>query len=117
MRDVIVDEWVLDLLKGLAENANAAGLLFHSKGRVLNLNNLRRTLRGALRGSSVAWVTPHSYRRTVATAVTRDEEFGIEGAARVLGHSSSNTTKGYVERENGTPDVRRITSRYKPLNA
>jgi integrase len=96
VRDVIVDDWALDLLKDLAGKASADGLLFHSKGRVPNLNNLRRTLRGALRGSSVAWATPHSYRHTVATAVSRDEEFGIEGAARVLGHSSSNTTKGYV---------------------
>ncbi|MGV0654777.1 site-specific integrase [Mycolicibacterium thermoresistibile] len=57
-----------------------------------------------IRGEDYAWVTPHSFRRTVATMVER--EYGIEFAAKHLGHSDPEVTRRhYVERAAQVPDV------------
>ena len=60
-------------------------------GTPLTTNNIRRRLRAVLSDAGIAGVTPHSFRRTVATVV--DRAGGADLAAELLGHTSSKITK------------------------
>lgn len=57
----------------------------------LTTNNIRRRLRSVLDEAGIEGVTPHSFRRTVATVL--DRASGPELAAEMLGHTSSKITK------------------------
>jgi integrase len=72
-------------------------LLFFSRNHTpLTTNNVRRRLRSVLSEVGITGVSPHAFRRTVATVV--DRAGGAELAAEVLGHSSSEITKKhYIE--------------------
>ncbi len=72
-------------------------LLFFSRNHTpLTTNNVRRRLRSVLEGVGISGVTPHSFRRTVATII--DRAGGADLAAEMLGHSSSEITKKhYIE--------------------
>jgi len=63
-------------------------LLFQSRdGTPLTTGNVRRQLRRVLGGAGIAGVTPHTFRRTVATAVKRQRRRRARGrAARPHGH-------------------------------
>ena len=53
------------------------------------------------------WVTPHTFRKTVATLI--DRLVDSDTAARVLGHSSDAITKEfYIQKDRTTPDVTHI---------
>lgn len=73
-------------------------LIFQTRnGTPVTTNNVRRRLRGILAETGLTWVTPHSFRRTSATAIER--EAGADLAAELLGHTSSEITKKhYIER-------------------
>jgi integrase len=65
---------------------------------------MRRALRAAL-PYDLAWVTPHSFRRTVATVV-RDVH-GPAFAQQQLSHAKLATTEAhYLQRQTRGPDVR-----------
>lgn len=69
-------------------------------------DNVRRSLRDALKhhGGDLKWVSPHSFRRTVATALS-GQGLIVEAAAQ-LGHTDEAfTRKVYVERSTLAPDV------------
>lgn len=69
-------------------------LIFASRnGTPLTTNNVRRRLRAALADAQVDGVTPHAFRRTVATVLSRDGS--TELAAEMLGHSSVEITKAH----------------------
>ncbi|AXT85103.1 site-specific integrase [Aeromicrobium sp. A1-2] len=69
-------------------------LIFFSRNHTpLTTNNVRRRLRSILDGVGITGVTPHSFRRTVATVL--DRAGGAELAAEMLGHTSSEITKTY----------------------
>ena len=72
-------------------------LLFFSRNHTpLTTNNVRRRLRGILADAGIESVTPHAFRRTVATVL--DRASGPELAAELLGHTSSKITKQhYIE--------------------
>lgn len=72
-------------------------LLFFSRNRTpLTTNNVRRRLRTILAEAGITGVTPHAFRRTVATVL--DRAGGADLAAELLGHSSSKITKQhYIE--------------------
>ena len=72
-------------------------LLFFSRNHTpLTTNNVRRRLRAILEQAGIIGVTPHSFRRTVATVL--DRAAGAELAAEMLGHTSSEITKQhYIE--------------------
>lgn len=74
-------------------------LLFFSRNQTpLTPNNVRRQLRAVLEEAGIAGVTPHSFRRTVAT--TLDRTVGTDLAAKTLGHSSDQITiEYYIERQ------------------
>lgn len=60
-------------------------------------------------------VTPHSFRRTVATQI--DEVFDAEAAMTQLGHTSKTVTeRHYINRKLVVPDYRAATERLAPLS-
>jgi integrase len=67
-------------------------LIFFSRNHTpLTTNNVRRRLRNILAEEGIEGVTPHSFRRTVATVL--DRAAGADLAAEMLGHTSSKITK------------------------
>lgn len=71
-------------------------IFFTRNGTPLTTNNIRRRLRAVLDEAGILGVTPHSFRRTVATVL--DRASGPKLAAEMLGHSSSKITKEhYIE--------------------
>ena len=66
-------------------------LFFTRNGTALTTNNIRRRLRAVLSEAGIAGVTPHAFRRTVATVL--DRASGPDLAAELLGHTSSKITK------------------------
>ena len=71
--------------------------MFFSRNHTpLTANNVRRRLRGILDDAGIGGVTPHSFRRTVATVL--DRAGGADLAAEMLGHTSSDITRAhYIE--------------------
>ncbi len=67
-------------------------LVFCTRNRTaLTTNNVRRRLRAILEAAGLEVVTPHAFRRTAATVI--DRAGGVELAASMLGHSSSDITR------------------------
>lgn len=66
-------------------------IFFSRNGTPLTTNNIRRRLRAVMDQAGIEGVTPHSFRRTVATVI--DRVGGADLAAELLGHSSSKITK------------------------
>ena len=66
-------------------------LFFTRNGTPLTTNNIRRRLRAVLSEAGIEGVTPHAFRRTVATVL--DRASGPDLAAELLGHTSSKITK------------------------
>ncbi|GGG01491.1 putative phage integrase [Rhodococcoides trifolii] len=72
-------------------------------GNWVSASNVRRAWRLAL-GDELAWVKPHSMRKTVATMIKA--QYGVEGAQVQLGHSNSRVTEAhYIQRVNVAPDM------------
>ncbi|MFP3715093.1 tyrosine-type recombinase/integrase [Puerhibacterium sp. TATVAM-FAB25] len=93
-------------------------LLFFSRNHTpLSTANVRARLRKVLEEAKIVGVTPHAFRRTVATVL--DREASIELAAELLGHSSTAVTKAhYVERdEDVDPVTAQILERLAPVEA
>ena len=79
-------------------------------GGWMSLANLRRALRAAL-PEDLVWVTPHSFRRTVATAVR--DALGPDKAQQQLSHSKLSTTEThYLQRHTRGPDVRQVLDEF-----
>lgn len=74
-------------------------LLFFSRNHTpLTTNNVRRRLRAVLDEAGIGGVTPHAFRRTVATVV--DRAAGTDLAAELLGHASPDITRmHYIEKD------------------
>lgn len=67
-------------------DASLDALLFCNRdGGPLTRNNVRRQLRHVLDLAGIEGVTPHIFRRTVATAISN--EAGVDLAAELLGHT------------------------------
>lgn len=79
-------------------------IFFSRNGTPLTTNNIRRRLRAVLDEAGIEGVTPHSFRRTVATVL--DRAGGADLAAEMLGHTSSKITKEhYIEPEEAVNPV------------
>jgi integrase len=79
-------------------------------GGWMSLANMRRSLRAAL-PDDLSWVTPHSFRRTVATVV-RDAH-GPAVAQQQLSHAKLATTEAhYLQRHTRGPDVREALDKF-----
>jgi len=95
IRTVAIPSFTIDALRKRLDTTGALPpdhLIFFSRnGTPLTTANVRRRLREALRAAGVGAVTPHAFRRTVATTI--DREGGIDLAAELLGHTSTAITK------------------------
>lgn len=110
IRVLSLDAEATEVLRRRVQTAASSGLIFHVDGRPMNLNNLRRTLRRALAGTPYeGWLSTHTIRRSVGTAVARAH--GASTAAAVLGHANEQVTRqSYIEEVEMAPDVSIITS-------
>ncbi len=71
------------------------------------VGNIERRWRAIRADTGFEWVTPHTFRKTVATLIYRVVDSNT--AARLLGHSSDAITKEfYIEKDRSTPDVTHV---------
>ena len=83
----------------MARDVTPDALLFQSRdGTPLTTANVRRQLRSVLGEAGIAGVTPHLFRRTVATAV--HDNANVELAAELLGHTDTKITVQHYIRRN-----------------
>ena len=81
------------------DDSSLDALLFCSReGTPLTTNNVRRQLRHVLDLAGISGVTPHIFRRTVATAI--NEQAGVDLAAELLGHTDPRITIQHYMRRN-----------------
>jgi integrase len=86
-----------------ADNPNDA-IFASRRGTWLSPNNVRRQWRQARADTDLGWVTPHTFRKTVATLI--DKEADTKSAAAQLGHASEEVTDTYyVAKPVLAPDV------------
>ncbi|MCZ4539856.1 tyrosine-type recombinase/integrase [Dietzia maris] len=115
-RTVALPRFAVDALMAVKVNAPRSdqNLVFVSvAGGPIDPHNWRRRWR-EIRGDEYAWITPHTFRRTVATLV--DREVDTESAAAVLGHAGTAVTKKhYVERASVAPDMSEVLDRLGPV--
>lgn len=82
-------------------------------GTWVSAHNVRRQWRAIREGTGLEWVTPHAFRKTVATMIER--EAGSKGAAAQLGHASEAITEGYhVVKTRLAPDFSSILNQLGP---
>lgn len=108
---VTLPRFGVEALTALLGEIGPDGPVFASRtGGWMSLANVRRSLRAAL-PEELRWVTPHSFRRTVATVV-RDEH-GPALAQQQLSHAKLSTTEAhYLQRQTHGPDVRETLDRF-----
>lgn len=84
---------------------NPYDVLFPSSTNTLrDPNNFRKQWNKARADIGFEWVSPHTFRKTVATVLADTE--GLSAAQRQLGHSSDKVTSThYVERTELAPDM------------
>jgi integrase len=99
------------LARKLVAAANPHDAVFASRrGTWLSRNNVRRQWRQARADADLSWVTPHTFRKTVATLIK--EETDTKSAAAQLGHSSEEiTTTYYIAKPVQAPDVSDVLER------
>jgi integrase len=101
----------VESLTALVGESGMDGPVFACRGGGwMSLANMRRALRAAL-PEDLVWVTPHSFRRTVATVV-RDAH-GPALAQQQLAHAKLATTEAhYLQRHTQGPDVRATLEKF-----
>ncbi|MCA1781019.1 MAG: site-specific integrase [Intrasporangiaceae bacterium] len=71
------------------------------------VNNVERSWRQIRAGTGLEWVTPHTFRKTVATLIS--ERVDTETASQLLGHSSPSITREfYVSKPAIAADVAHV---------
>ncbi|NIL86486.1 Tyrosine recombinase XerC [Rhodococcus fascians] len=113
---IVIPKFAVDILRRRREaltfnNPNGA-VFVTSTGNWVSPANVRRCWRGAL-GKDFDWVTPHSFRRTVATLVKA--QYGVEAAQAQLGHANTAVTEAhYIQRMNSAPDMTEALNTFAP---
>lgn len=104
----------VEALEGLKSDpgaTNDAPVFANRDGGWVSLANMRRSLRAALPEDLRATITPHTFRRAVATVVRN--RMGAEMAQQQLSHAKLATTeKHYLQRHTHGPDVRQVLDEY-----
>ena len=108
---VVLPRFGVEAFTAVPGETGPAGPVFASRdGAWMSLANPRRALRAAL-PADLRWVTPHSFRRTVATVVRGD--LGPALAQQQLSQSKLSTTEAhYLKRHTHGPDVRNAPDRF-----
>jgi integrase len=82
-------------------------------GTWVSAHNVRRQWRAIREGTGLDWVTPHTFRKTVATMV--ESELGSKVAAAQLGHASEAMTEGYyIVKTHVVPDTTHALDKLAP---
>ena len=101
------------LMRRCVEGPPSSSLVFPSgRDGVRDPGSVRKSLRRALAGTGLEWVTPHTFRRTVATLVGDPET-----AASVLGNGVDVARRHYIERAAVAADVRDSLESLSPQSA
>ncbi|WP_324198645.1 site-specific integrase [Nocardia brasiliensis] len=104
-RTVALPQFVVDTLQRLKAEAvdNDLDLVFPNRdGGIWDPHNFNRLWRQA-RGEKFAWVTPKTFRKTVASLIA--EQYGPQAAAQQLGHANDSVTKRhYIDQPAEAPD-------------
>jgi integrase len=79
------------------------------RGTWMSPHNMRRQWRQARADTDLAWVTPHTFRKTVATLI--HDEADTRTAAAQLGHANEDVTAPYIARPAVAPDSSHILQR------
>lgn len=92
------------MARKLAAADNPHDAIFASRrGTWLSPQNVRRQWRQARAEAGFEWVTPHTFRKTVATLI--DKEADAKSAAAQLGHATEQiTNKHYIAKPALAPD-------------
>lgn len=93
-----VDATTAAMLRGRWERMTEHGLIPQmvfpsSTGTLRDPSNYRKQWRKAREDIGFDWVTPHTFRKTVATRVA--DELGLKAASEYLGHSNEAVTAGH----------------------
>lgn len=108
---VVLPRLGVEALESLKGDFVPGGPVFANRqGGWMSLANMRRALRAAL-PEDLHGVTPHSFRRAVATVVR--DALGPAKAQQQLSHSKLSTTEQhYLARHTHGPDVRAVLDEY-----
>lgn len=108
---VLLPKFGVESVVALIGESGIDGPLFANRnGGWMSLANMRRALRAAL-PDDLSWVTPYSFRRTVATVVR--DALGPDGAQQQLSHANRLTTEThYLVRRTRGPDAREALEQY-----
>ncbi|MEU1807860.1 tyrosine-type recombinase/integrase [Micromonospora aurantiaca (nom. illeg.)] len=105
-RTVVLPRFAVGMLlaRKLIAADNPIDAIFASRrGTWLSPHNVRRQWRQARADTGLEWVTPHTFRKTVATLI--DKEANTKDAAGQLGHATEQVTKKhYVVKPAVAPD-------------
>jgi integrase len=105
-RTIVLPRFAVAMLmdRKLTAADNPLDAIFASRrGTWLSPHNVRRQWRRARADTGLEWVTPHTFRKTVATLI--DKEANTKSAAAQLGHATEGVTKKhYVEKPAVAPD-------------
>ena len=101
----------MPLARKLTAADNPHDAIFASRrGTWMSPQNVRRQWRQARADTGLEWVTPHTFRKTVATLI--DKEADTDSAAAQLGHGSKAITKKhYIVKPALAPDSSHILER------
>ncbi|ROO51288.1 site-specific recombinase XerD [Micromonospora sp. Llam0] len=109
-RTVILPRFAVGMLlaRKLTAADNPHDAIFASRrGTWLSPHNVRRQWRQARADTGLEWVTPHTFRKTVATLI--DKEADAKSAAAQLGHASEDVTNTfYIVKPALAPDSSHI---------
>lgn len=109
-RTIALPPFAVDVLmrRRIEQRPNHYNAVFATRnGTWHQVGNIERRWRTIRADAGFDWVTPHTFRKTVATLI--DRLVDSDTAARVLGHSSDAITKEfYIEKDRTTPDVTHI---------
>ena len=88
--------------------ANVHDVIFPStEGTLRDPGSVRKQLAKVLAPAGLGWVTPHVFRKTVATAIDAAED--LRTASDQLGHAGTDVTRRhYVEQTHMGPDARHV---------
>ncbi len=109
-RTVFLPRFAIDMLlrRRIDAEPNPNDAIFATrKGTWLSPNNVRRQWREARKDTGLEWVTPHTFRKTVATLI--DREADTKTAAEQLGHSKEDVTNTYyIDKAKIAPDMSEV---------
>ena len=110
---IALPDWAAALLRRrkVAQTPNDLDAVFITRnGTWHQVVNVERRWRQIRRDTGFEWVTPHTFRRTVATLVS--EATTSELASRQLGHSSSQVTRDhYIAKPPVSADLSELLER------